>query len=476
MSAPQHSHLPGQGVGNIFICIDNSNLWIQGQRTYAEKKGLNVPCDPTWRFDVGRLREILLNNSGLTADEKKFVVKVQLYGSAPPPVETVWTAMAAHDVNVNTFERSSWTGREKQVDTELIADAIEQAYEAFQLKIPTVFIIVSGDRDVRSAVTRITKKRDCQVHLWSWSNGLARVFTQDDKDIAQHLFRVHLLDDYLYEIGFHASEFRADRAMINQQSIVVLDPRPKADKVEEFLQQLRMPVYRYEISPKREGASSRDLAIIPAFDPSITDDDLRRLFIESKGKLESKGLRVLTHLEYTQKYPVRGGAGNALTISNRFRELSMDAEDPGAADDGGDDHHDHDGDPAEKKPNNDPAEEEPTNDDGYTDVNQRLEKQRARMRRNEETAKVRCFWRRYCSHGLRCTFGHTKDEASHFQTYGRRKPKKHQYCTDDKCLRGKNCFFAHGPEEIFCPTCDKTGEHEMVNCPERYPSASKNYN
>ena len=309
MPATKHSHISVRAFGNIFIYIDNSNLWIQGQRTYAEKKKLDVSLDPTWRFDVGRLREVLLKNSGLATDEQTFDVKVNLYGSTPPPVDTVWNAIASHGVKVNTFPRSSWTRREKQVDAELIADSIEQASEAYHKQIPAVFIIVSGDLDVRTAITRITKKHGCQVHLWSWENGLARAFTREDKDIAQDLFKVHLLDNHLDEVGFHADEFRIDRAMINPHSIVVLDPLPKVKGVIWFLGKLRTPTYRYEIKPKREGASSQDLTIIPTYAPTMTNDDLRKLYMESKDRLESKGLSVLTYLEYSQKYGAGGRTG-----------------------------------------------------------------------------------------------------------------------------------------------------------------------
>ncbi len=476
MSASKLSHVPGRRPGNIFIYIDNSNLWIQGQRTYAEKNNLNVSWDPTWRFDVGCLRDILLKKSGLKEDEQTFDVKVNLYGSTPPPLDTVWTAIASHNVKVNTFKRSSWTRREKQVDAELIADSIEQACEARLNKIPAVFIIVSGDRDLRSAITRITKKRGFQVHLWSWKNGLAGAYTKDDEDIAQHLFEVHLLDNYLDEVGFRVSEFRVDRAMISPHSIVVLDPLPEADKVEAFLKRLGTPVYRYEIKPKREGAASLDLAIIPAFAPSMSDDHLRELFMESQSKLQSKDLTVLTYLEYSQKYGAGGRANNALTISGRFKELSpLETESARCeADDSDSDDGDHD---SKHKAGTEEEEEEQTKpDDGFTKVNQRSEKQRARMRRNEEHSHTRCVWGRYCSRGLDCTYGHTKEEESHFQVYRSLKPKKYKYCNKDGCTRGKGCLFAHGAGEIFCPTCEKTGKHEMADCPERFPSAGKSYN
>ncbi|KAG7293919.1 hypothetical protein NEMBOFW57_003979 [Staphylotrichum longicolle] len=460
MSAPKH---PGRQFGNIYIYIDNSNLWIQGQKTYAEKKGLDVSWDPTWRFDVGRLRDILLSNSDLKADEKTFDVKVNLYGSTPPPVDTVWKAIASHDVNVNTFERSSWTKREKQVDAELIADSIDQASEAYHRQIPTVFIIVSGDRDVRSAVVRITSKYRCQVHLWSWANGLARVYTHENGDIDKKLFEVHFLDDHLEKVGFHANIFRVDRAVISPHSIVVLDPLPKADKVEEFLQRLRTPVYRYEILPKRADASSQDLAIIPAFAWSMKSDVLRNLFMECKSKLEAKSLNVLSYMEYSQKYSRGTGEDNSLAISNRFDELPPDEED------------DDEEEERPSEPEEDDKNQESDDGDGFIEVNRGFGKQRKRLKKIEEDSRLRCHWRRYCSRGLDCKYGHTKDEEEHFRVYGSQKPKKYQYCYREDCIRGKGCFFAHDMEELFCPTCGKTGVHEMHECPERFPSARRNY-
>jgi hypothetical protein len=50
----------GSKEGNIYMYIDNSNLWIQGRKTFAEKNNMAVPDDPRWRFDAGALRDILV--------------------------------------------------------------------------------------------------------------------------------------------------------------------------------------------------------------------------------------------------------------------------------------------------------------------------------------------------------------------------------------------------------------------------------
>ncbi|KAL5357397.1 hypothetical protein BJX96DRAFT_11650 [Aspergillus floccosus] len=65
----------------VRIYIDNSNLWIEGRKTYAKKKGLDTKTDPTWRFDVGRLKTTLLKK--ITLPGENIEVQANLYGSRP---------------------------------------------------------------------------------------------------------------------------------------------------------------------------------------------------------------------------------------------------------------------------------------------------------------------------------------------------------------------------------------------------------
>jgi len=142
--------------GKIRIYIDNSNLWIEGQKAYAKRERLQTSWDPVWRFDVGRLKTILTEQSGLRREERDYTVEVRLYGSTPPPADTVWKAIESRNVQVSTFARSSWTGREKEVDAEVIADSVDEAREDYPACVPSVFIIVSGDRNLHRAVLKIS--------------------------------------------------------------------------------------------------------------------------------------------------------------------------------------------------------------------------------------------------------------------------------------------------------------------------------
>ncbi|EGS22271.1 uncharacterized protein CTHT_0017900 [Thermochaetoides thermophila DSM 1495] len=154
-------------IGDAHIFIDNSNLWIAGQRTYAERMGLQVSWDPTWRSDIEWLCTVILQNSNLTPEEQQYDVKVNLYGSIPPPVDTFWKKIDSYNVRVSVLARSTWTKKEKQVDAKLVAECVKTAAEAHFKEIPSVFIIVSGDRDVHAAIQTIAGDYSHKVHLWA---------------------------------------------------------------------------------------------------------------------------------------------------------------------------------------------------------------------------------------------------------------------------------------------------------------------
>jgi hypothetical protein len=76
----------------IFFYVDNSNVWIEGQRAGAVAKGLAADIytamnadilDYSWRYDFGRLYQL-----ACPAGEK--VGRSALFGSRPPPNDSLW--------------------------------------------------------------------------------------------------------------------------------------------------------------------------------------------------------------------------------------------------------------------------------------------------------------------------------------------------------------------------------------------------
>ncbi len=144
------------GKARLYIYIDNSNLWIGKKKTYAQSQGFSDISDTRWRFDTGRLKTVLIRCSQLKAAGIETDIEIFLYRSTPPPIDTVWKAIEAHNVKVKTHPWSTWNNREKKVDADMIADSVEYSADCFYGKVKAEFMIVSGDPDLEAAADKIT--------------------------------------------------------------------------------------------------------------------------------------------------------------------------------------------------------------------------------------------------------------------------------------------------------------------------------
>ena len=121
------------------------------------------------------------------------------------------------------------------------------------------------------------------------------------------------------------------------------------------------------------------------------------------------------------------------------------------------------------------SEDEAEDNDDFARVNTCTEKKKEYLKRVEQKRYSWCYFRKYCRDGVNCQRGHTKEEEAYFKVYGSKSLKKFKYCNNNKCVKGITCLYAHGPNELFCPTCDKVGAGlEMVHCPERWRNRSHN--
>jgi uncharacterized LabA/DUF88 family protein len=123
------------------ILVDNSNIFIEGQRCSARRKGMlpaageKQPTDISWRIEFDRLLMQLANGRPI---RKAFLV-----GSRPPPNDNVWRMVAKNGFEVITHDRDA-KNKEKAVDTELVARG---TLVIATTPAPATLIIASGDRD-----------------------------------------------------------------------------------------------------------------------------------------------------------------------------------------------------------------------------------------------------------------------------------------------------------------------------------------
>jgi len=163
----KHRRVPGAGVKGkkapssttrIYLFIDDSNIFIEGQRTAALREPADATARARFRIDYGRLLEWIA--------EGRTLANVYLVGSRPPAIDSFWKVLPKHGITPSVFDRHG--GREKGVDHDLVAEMIETSVGVE--KTDAVIALVAGDGDYRSTLDRLNGK-GWQVEVYFWSSG-----------------------------------------------------------------------------------------------------------------------------------------------------------------------------------------------------------------------------------------------------------------------------------------------------------------
>lgn len=136
---------------DINLYLDDSNVFIEGRKVSAVKKGLaqNINdaarrriADETYRLDFGKLIEITCGYEAVTT--------AKFYGSRPPKNDSVWDAAKQHGFELNIFDRSNF-GKEKKVDTTIVRDITVDILRNLKPATDEI-VLISGDADFVPAV------------------------------------------------------------------------------------------------------------------------------------------------------------------------------------------------------------------------------------------------------------------------------------------------------------------------------------
>ncbi|HWB70327.1 MAG TPA: NYN domain-containing protein [Solirubrobacterales bacterium] len=179
----------------LFVYVDNSNVWIEGRRASAVAKGLarsaweaqdqNI-LDPDWRYDFGRLYE-------LACPEGSRVGRSILFGSKPPPNDSLWDLARRKGFEVEVFERSA-SGREKEVDTGIVTMMLDDSHQHMQTDRGDMAVLLAGDRDYVPAF-RSLKERGIGTRVVFWEHATARDLRVEADDFVP-------LDPHLEALAF----------------------------------------------------------------------------------------------------------------------------------------------------------------------------------------------------------------------------------------------------------------------------------
>lgn len=140
-----------------YIYVDNSNMFIEGQRVSAVSKGLAPDIfaamnggilDRSYTISFGKLHTLL------AGDDLSGISRVALFGSRPPPDDSIWKQAKAAGFELHLEDRNA-ANKEKRIDTGVVTMMVRDAYKTADPKIDR-FFLVAGDSDYVPTVSTLT--------------------------------------------------------------------------------------------------------------------------------------------------------------------------------------------------------------------------------------------------------------------------------------------------------------------------------
>lgn len=181
--------------GGVYVFIDNSNLWINA-KTVAKQRYMITNEDHRVRIEIGKLTEYV------SQGRKDKVRNVLLCGSRPPPADTIWKKMRDHGWDVVIKERSTYAGKEKGVDSQIIIGMLD----VFHKQKPET---ISGDADMSPPIEYILGSNETTLEVYSWEGSLASSVLNSNAKIV-------LLDQAVTSITFIEWKFNGTEDSINR--------------------------------------------------------------------------------------------------------------------------------------------------------------------------------------------------------------------------------------------------------------------
>jgi len=165
---------------SVYIFCDNSNIYIEGQWAAGRADGMRGP-NTEFRIDYGQLLMVCADN--------RRVAQAKLYGSVPPPNDSLWRAMEKQGWDVKTIQRNQ-ADKEKGLDIEIALDMYELSREVTP---PATMVLLAGDGDYQTLIPRLQAK-GWKVEIAFYENVALSIKTLADRFVS--------LETRLHEIRF----------------------------------------------------------------------------------------------------------------------------------------------------------------------------------------------------------------------------------------------------------------------------------
>ena len=422
---------------NVWIFVDDSNIWIEAMKLASKEKKFKTSHDHRIRIDIGQLTNAVA--SGRTVSQGF------LYGSEPPPIDTVWEKIQERGWKVETKKKHPITGKEKKVDTQLVADITERACNTPEHERSTI-IIIAGDADVMPAIDKVLKNKGWNVEVYMWKAAMASELKKLNELNAP--VKVGYLDDHLFSITFTNMRFKPTGkhhlSATDKANSLVLKIKGLAFKKRvptkswcEQLENLAQWPFQYYWFKERSGQETDDLLINFRSDMQAGEIDIKQLINDIEQCKDTNAIpfveRVETYLQYEQRkselfhqyeFEVMG----RYSIKDCYDGMDIDR-----------------------------LSVYSDESDSWQIVNYRL-----KLRKHQRYSE-KCLYSFNCRFGSRCQFQHTEKEKQYFKQHqGRgnpvRKVKPCQFYENSKCRKSaEECQWAHGEEDAWCLMCCTQG-------------------
>ncbi|CAH1240535.1 Hypp6051 [Branchiostoma lanceolatum] len=450
---------------DVWIYVDDSNIWVEGKKVVGRARNFpRVVEDPRVRIDTGKLADLIA--------EERNVVMGTLYGSEPPKIDSVWRKIRERGWRVPQPKRKSYiTGREKEVDSQLVADVTCLACETPEEK-RGIISLVTGDADMMPVLQKILEKPPWIAEIWMWEHAISKKI-KDLPRIYPDRVRVEFLDQYVQRLTYTNYIFtikempRIKKLLITQAVVLTEVERMSRHKNEEWVKQVEQlcgwPFQYNWLCENEDFTEDLLLVFLRAKNQSgqVSYPDLAYVMgvLLSKPDLTRNAADILTYQAYRGRVP----QGNQILLSNRFSTLDGMCDSLDTFTDDEDDDEDQP-DVFEIQESNYQSTE------GAGAVGGEEQPWNLQMTtKNLPQAKYsqRCSRKFNCKHGKTCHYTHTADEMEFFK----QRPVGAQYYKTRGCNRWPNCRkrdydcdYAHGPKDACCLKCNSRG-HFTDDCP-----------
>ena len=445
--------------------VDDSNIWIEAQK-FAASGNSHVPKltdsdrDPRLRIDIGKLINILRRDRNQGAS--------YLYGSRPPPNDSVWSAFEKFKFKTKIYDRAR--GKEKEVDNSMATDLSSKATELFigakydqsikKQKAATTFVVITGDRDMLPPIQKVLEY-EMRVELWAWRSGMSTEYFKLDAD--HTLLSVNLMDSIFDRISFTNFRSTRNKRIDPGQTVVICgfdcpDGDELRSSVLEQLMQLGRLFYITLSKTKME-----------MFVEFPRENHIETMVLKARDLFKDM-LTVLSWPEYASN--LKADLTAFVATSNMYAPLTND-DGQGSAEFTANEEHETT--VPETRPSNETVPraeqsdnqktqglDDPDENSGWSTVT-RSDPGNEHRRRLQKTQQCKQGIR--CERGGECGFRHTEEEHNHFRDHPGFvfKAWKTMPCTRANCRQGKRCSFAHTQEEAWCRQCRHEG-HFFQDC------------